>query len=115
MANKYYETLIMLTPVVSAKDLEKSLAAIKTVYAKYNAEAVKLDKWGDRKLAYKIRAHKRATYLFGYLNSPPESIDKIKKDCRLIPNIIRMILLSVEADALNRVVPSANADTAATA
>ena len=103
-----YEMLFMVNPVATPKDLEKMLATIKGVLTKHGAEVQKLDKWGDRKLAYKIRQHKRATYILGFFTAPPANIDAMKKDFQLVTTIIRSLVLAVEADAVNKPVPSAN-------
>ena len=50
-----YETLVISHPDISDEELQELIDKLKNVISRTNGESLKIDKWGKRKLVYKIK------------------------------------------------------------
>lgn len=91
-----YEGLFLLEPTVAAKEWDKAMGEIQRIIQKANAQMVANNKWGERKLAYAVRGHKRGTYLLAYVKSDSDGIAQIRRECELSDIILRVLFLRFE-------------------
>ena len=66
---------------------------IHNILQKNGSEILKTEKWGEKKLAYKIEGHKRGTYLLIHFNTKNTAIAMIKRDFQLSDYIIRSLIV----------------------
>jgi len=57
-----YETIFILDPDLSDEDTEKSLAKIQDTITSQNGTIALTDRWGKRKLAYRVRKKTKGNY-----------------------------------------------------
>jgi small subunit ribosomal protein S6 len=88
-----YEGMLVVDPVAASTGWDKVIGEIEHVLAKYEAKLLKLDKWGERELAYPIKKRTRGTYILMYFQSPPRSISRIRGDFELSETILRHLIL----------------------
>jgi len=88
--------MFLLVSSGASKDWEALEGGVRQMLTKNEARIIDCKKWEERKLAYTIGKHKRATYLLTHFEAPPESIDKIKRDASLSQDIIRQLILRDE-------------------
>ena len=63
---RYYETAFLITPDLSEEDTEKLISQMGEIVKKNKGRMIDVDKWGKRKLAYPIKKHDSAFYVFFY-------------------------------------------------
>lgn len=100
-----YEGLILVDPTLAAKEWDRVMGEVQRIAAKANAKIVSSNKWGERKLAFPIRGHKRGTYLLAYFDTDGEGITKIRRDCDLSEVVIRALLVRHEGEIKQSVAP----------
>ena len=61
-------------------ELEKFLKTVDQILQKSGATIDQKEKWDERKLAYEIGGHKRATYYLTYFSAPTDAPAKISAD-----------------------------------
>ena len=91
-----YEAMFLLVSSEASKDWEALEGGVRQILTKNEARIIDCKKWEERKLAYTVGKHKRATYLLSHFEAPPESIDKIKREVSLAEDIIRLLILRDE-------------------
>ena len=91
-----YEAMFLLVSSEASKDWEALEGGVRQILTKNEARIIDCKKWDERKLAYTVGKHKRATYLLTHFEAPPESIDKIKREVSLAEDIIRLLILRDE-------------------
>jgi len=57
-----YETIFILDPDMSDEDIEKSLAKIQDTITSQNGTIALIERWGKRKLAYRVRKKTKGNY-----------------------------------------------------
>jgi small subunit ribosomal protein S6 len=91
-----YEGMFVLEPTIAGKDWNKVVEHVHSLATRHGAEVVTSTKWGDRKLAYEIRGHKRGAYLLAYFKGPTDALSKIDREAELSDIVLRHLLLRVE-------------------
>jgi small subunit ribosomal protein S6 len=93
---KTYEGMFLIDNNAATSDWDGAAKHVQDILQKNGAKVLSLEKWGERKLAYKIGPHKRGTYALAYFEAPAGSISSMRRDCQLSEIIIRSLMLKVE-------------------
>jgi small subunit ribosomal protein S6 len=93
---RLYEAMFLVDSA-KATDWDGTIAAIKTILERIEAEIVVLRKWDERRLAYEIKGKSRGTYILCYFRAGGNRIQDIEKAVQLSERIMRVLVLSAEA------------------
>lgn len=88
-----YEGMFLIDATLAAKEWNKASGIVTGIIAKHGGELKSSCKWGDRKLTFDVRGHKRATYFLAYFTAPEANIDKMRKELQLAEAILRHQIL----------------------
>lgn len=90
---RMYEGLFLVDNAHASVEWDTVVKNVHDVLQKNGAEILKSEKWGEKKLAYKIKGHKRGTYLLIHFNAKSAAITAIKRDFQLSDYIIRCLII----------------------
>jgi len=90
---RLYEGLFLIDNMPASTDWDGVVKNIHAILQKNGAEVLKSEKWGEKKLAYKIKGHKRGTYFLVHFNAENTSIPTMKRDFQLSDFLIRFLIL----------------------
>jgi|APSaa5957512535_1039671.scaffolds.fasta_scaffold00854_23 ribosomal protein S6 len=93
---RLYEGMFIISDAVAGADWETAVKHVEDLLKNRGAEILKSEKWEERKFAYKLKGHKRGTYLLVYFNAPTDSISLIKRDFELSDNVLRTLVVRVD-------------------
>ena len=93
MRSNDYEAMFLLDNTAATEDFDGTSGQVDAILEKHGATLVQMEKWDERKLAYEIKGHRRATYYLVYFRAPSETIEKVNEDVRLTELILRSALL----------------------
>ena len=96
-----YEALFLVSQTALASDSEGTVAHVKEMLDRAEAETLDLRQWDERKLAYPIEGQKRGTFLIAYFKARPTQIANIQRDCNLSEQVLRVMF--VRADYMGEV------------
>ncbi len=91
-----YEAMFLLDNAAAVADFDATTAVVDQILGKAGATIVQKEKWDERKLAYEIRGHKRATYYLTYFRAPNDAVAKIRADAALADKIVRHLILVLD-------------------
>ena len=100
---KLYEGMFVIDSTVANSDWDEAAKQVHDILENRGAEILKSEKWDERKLAYKLKGHKRGTYLLIYFNAPSDSITEMKRDLQLSDSVLRTLI--VKTDKIKETVP----------
>lgn len=91
-----YETVFILTPVLSEQQTKEAVEKIKSILTSAGAEVFSEENWGMRKLAYPI--DKKSTGFYGMLefNADPAIIKNYELQLRRDERVLRYITVKNE-------------------
>lgn len=90
-----YEGLFLMSPTAGA-DLAGSLAHIREILDRAEAEIVTLRKWDERRLAYTIKGQKRGLYIIAYFKVQRNRLVNIDRDCNLSEQVVRAMVVRTD-------------------
>jgi len=88
--------MFLIDSAQAASDWDGTLAVVKRVLERADAEVVYLEKWVDRRLAFEIDHKTRGTYILCYFKAEGSKIARIEKDVNLSEQIMRVLILTAE-------------------
>lgn len=113
---RMYEALFIIDNARANTEWDAAIKHIQDILQKNGAEILKTEKWGEKKLAYKVKGHKRGTYLLVHFNAKNTAIPTIRRDFQLSEYIVRSLIVKDDKiEELSQVVPVEGAAPAAAA
>ncbi len=95
-----YETVFILTPVLSEAQMKDTVQKLKKILTDQGADMVNEENWGLKKLAYPIQHKTTGFYhLFEY-NSEPGAMEALEVECRRDEKVMRFLTVSLDKHAL---------------
>lgn len=94
-----YEVAVLYDPDLEI-DLEKTSAKIEKIFTSSGGKIVNVDNWGKRKLAYPIKNHEHAVYVFYTLELPTENIRKVENTLNITDEVIRFLITRPDLKAI---------------
>jgi small subunit ribosomal protein S6 len=87
-----YEIAVLYDPGLEV-DLEKATTKIEKILSDNGATITNVDNWGTRKLAYTIKKHDSAIYVFYTAEIPGENVQKIESILNITDEVIRFLVV----------------------
>jgi small subunit ribosomal protein S6 len=97
---KNYETLIVVTPLLSDEQLKEAIAKFKKVLTDNGAEIVAEDNWGLKKLAYPIQKKTTGFYHLTEFKASGELINKLEVEYKRDERIMRFLTIALDKHAV---------------
>jgi small subunit ribosomal protein S6 len=92
----HYETVFILTPVLSDVQMKEAVDKFKAFLAEENAEIVNEENWGLRKLAYPIEKKTTGFYQLIEFNADSQTIAKLETQFRRDERVIRFMTFKMD-------------------
>lgn len=94
-----YEIAILFDPGLEV-DLDKATEKVEKLFADNGGKITNVDNWGKRKLAYRIKKHDQAIYVFYTAELPGESVRKIESVLNITDEVIRFLVTRPDLKAI---------------
>jgi small subunit ribosomal protein S6 len=91
-----YEAMFLLDNEAATADFDGVAGQVDAILGKHGAEIVHKEKWDERKLAYEIKGHRRATYYLVYFRAPTSALRDIDGDMHLSEVVLRWLPIALE-------------------
>jgi len=96
-----YEIAYIVAPNTADDDLSKLNSQIEQIIASRGGKITKIDNWGRRKLAYRIRKFDEGIYTFVYVEGAGQEIAEVERRLRVTDFVIRHLTVRTD-EALKR-------------
>ncbi len=95
-----YETVFILTPVLSDDQMKETVNKFKGLLTDGGAEILSEELWGLKKLAYPIQKKSTGFYVLVEFKAEPELIKKLETNYRRDERVIRFQTVKLEKYAI---------------
>ena len=92
----HYETVFILTPVLSEPQMKEAVEKFKAVLTKHGAEIANEENWGLRKLAYPIQKKTTGFYTLLEFDAEPTVVAKLETACRRDERVLRFLTFHLD-------------------
>jgi len=100
MELRNYETVFIMTPVLSDTQMKDTVGKFTTLLKENGAELINEENWGLKKLAYPIQHKKTGFYTLVEFKATPDSIKKIEIELRRDERIMRFLTVALDKHAV---------------
>lgn len=94
-----YEIAILYDPDLEV-DLEKATSRVEKILTDNGAKITNVDNWGKRKLAYPIKKHEMAIYVFYAVEMPGVNVGKLEGVLNITDEVIRFLITKPDLKAI---------------
>ena len=91
-----YETVFILTPVLSDEQMKEAVAKFKKVLTDNGAEILNEEAWGLKKMAYAIQKKSTGFYCLREFKAEPSIVNKLEVAYRRDEKVIRYITVKLD-------------------
>ncbi len=91
-----YETVFILTPVLSEAQMKEAVEKFKGILAANGAEVINEENWGLKKLAYAIDKKSTGFYQLVEFKAEPSVVDKLEIGFRRDERVLRFLTVKLD-------------------
>jgi len=91
---KLYELTIILNPTLDDTSIQAEIDRIEKQITGAGGQIEKIERWGNRRLTYRISSHNQGYYVFFLFRSQPGFSTEIERSMRLNENILRFLTIN---------------------
>lgn len=95
-----YETVFILTPVLSDEQMKDTVVKFKKILTDKGAEIINDESWGLKKLAYPIMHKSTGFYNLIEFAAEPEAITAVETELKRDETVMRFLTVSLDKHAL---------------
>ncbi|MEQ8499447.1 MAG: 30S ribosomal protein S6, partial [Sneathiellaceae bacterium] len=92
----YYETVFIVRQDVSGAQVETLANEFKGIVEAQGGSVQKIEPWGLRSLAYRIKKNRKGHYILMNIDAPPAAIAEMERMMRLNEDILRYLTVRVD-------------------
>ena len=93
-----YEVIFIATPTITSEEVDAYVAQLQTVIDEKGGQVVKIDNWGKRPLAYKIKKFRDGIYVVMTIEADGPIIAELERRCRVTDYILRYLSVRIDED-----------------
>ncbi|MEA3465115.1 MAG: 30S ribosomal protein S6 [Thermodesulfobacteriota bacterium] len=91
-----YETIFIVNPQIAGDEYTAVVEKFKSVLTAQQAELLKVDEWGTKRLAYPVKRHERGTYVLVVFNAGNSVVKEFERRMRLDDAILKFQTVILE-------------------
>ncbi len=96
-----YEIAVLYHPDLEV-DLTKAEEKVTGIIAQNGGKVTATDNWGKKKLAYTIKKHDHAVYVFYTVEMPGASVQKLESTLNITDEVIRFLITKPDLKAISK-------------
>ncbi|MBD5646320.1 MAG: 30S ribosomal protein S6 [Desulfovibrio sp.] len=94
-----FETLLLLSPELSAESREGILAALTGIIEREGGKMLEVDQWGMRDLAYPVKKLMRGFYVRLVYEAPAPLVAELERNIRITDGIFKFLTVKLADEA----------------
>ncbi|MBZ5636369.1 MAG: 30S ribosomal protein S6 [Acidobacteriia bacterium] len=93
---RVYEELFIVKPDAPEEEVDAYIGQLKELITNGKGTVEKADKWGTRKLAYRVQKYNEGVYVLLQFSSSPELVKEIERRMRVTDMVIKFITVRID-------------------
>jgi len=93
---RIYEELFIVKPDAAEEEIEQVVEQVRQVITSQGGAIDKLEKWGIRKLAYRVQKQHEGFYVLVQFSSSPETVKEIERRLRVSDLVLKFITVRID-------------------
>ena len=93
---RIYEALFIIKPDVPDEEVDQRLEALRGQLTGAGATVDKMEKWGKRRLAYKVDKYREGTYVLFQFTAGPETVKEFERRLRVSDVVLKFLTVRID-------------------
>src|SRR5499427_9900369 len=93
---RIYEELFIIRPDAPDEEVDPFLEQMKGVVTNAGGTVDKMDKWGKRRLAYKVDKYREGSYVLFQFSAGPETVKELERRLRVSDLVLKFLTVRID-------------------
>jgi small subunit ribosomal protein S6 len=93
---RIYEELFIIKPDATEEEIDQVVEQVRSVIESGGGAVDKVDKWGVRKLAYRVRKQHEGYYVLIQFSSSPDAVKEIERRLRVSDLVLKFLTVRID-------------------
>ncbi len=93
---RIYEELFIVRPNATEEEIDQAVEQIRQVVTGAGGTIDKVETWGVRKLAYRVRKYEDGYYVLVQFSAPPDAVTEIERRLRVSDTVIKYLTVRID-------------------
>ena len=93
---RIYEELFIVKPDAPEEELDALVETLRTQLTTLGATVDKVEKWGKRRLAYKVEKYREGSYVLFQFTAAPEHVYEFERRLRVTDIVLKFLTVRVD-------------------
>ena len=93
---RIYEELFIVKPDAPDEEVDQFVEQLRTQLTAAGATVDKIDKWGKRRLAYKVDKYREGAYVLFQFTAGPESVKELERRLRVSDIVLKFLTVRID-------------------
>ena len=94
--NRVYEELFIIRPDATDEEIDPLLEQLTNTIASKGGKLDKSERWGIRKLAYRVKKHNEGNYILLHFNANPDAVMEVERRLRVSDLVLKFITVRTD-------------------
>jgi small subunit ribosomal protein S6 len=91
-----YEELFIIKPDAPEEEADQFVEQVRTQLTAAGATVDKIDKWGKRRLAYRVDKYREGSYVLLQFTDGPESVKELERRLRVSDLVLKFLTVRID-------------------
>jgi small subunit ribosomal protein S6 len=93
---RIYEELFIVRPDLPEEETDQLIEKLTTLVAGQGGNVDKVDKWGVRKLAYRVQKRSEGFYVLLQFTAKPETVKELERQLRVQDQVMKFLTVRID-------------------
>ena len=93
---RIYEELFIVKPDAPDEEVDALVEQLRTQLTTLGATVDKIDKWGKRRLAYRVDKYREGAYVLFQFTAGPESVKELERRLRVSDIVLKFLTVRID-------------------
>src|SRR6185295_1894294 len=93
---RIYEELFIVKPDAPDEEVDQFVEQLRTQLTNAGATVDKIDKWGKRRLAYRVDKYREGTYILFQFTAGPEMVREFERRLRVSDLVLKFLTVRID-------------------
>ena len=93
---RFYETVFISPPGLAEDAVEKIIGDVKDTFVSRGAEIVRIERWGRRRLAYRIDKQQEGWYVLMHVKGPGTAVEEVERKMRINEGVLKYLTVRLD-------------------
>ena len=94
--NRIYEELFIVKPDAPEEEVDQFVEQLQTQLKAGGATVDKVEKWGKRKLAYRVDKYREGAYVLFQFSAGPETVKELERRLRVSDVVLKFLTVRID-------------------